>query len=184
MQRASQSTGAQDTSKLGAIEKLIAPTVLAMGYAVVRVKLSGGSHNPVLQLMVERRDEKSMTVEGCAEISRALSAILDVADPIANAYQLEVSSPGIDRPLVKPADFERFAGEVAKLETGAPIDGRKRFQGRLLGVSGGAVRMKLDEGSEVAVPLDAVTRAKLVLTDELLRAHLARQERELEQATN
>ncbi len=182
----SNTGGTPDTSKLDAIENLIEPTIDAMGYGLVRVMLSGGKHHPVLQIMVERSDDKSMTVEGCAEISRAVSALLDVADPIASAYQLEVSSPGIDRPLVKQRDFERFAGEVAKLETGAPVEGRKRFQGRLLGVANGAVRIKLDEGTEVAVPLDAVTRAKLVLTDELLRAHLARQgqDSEQEQATN
>jgi ribosome maturation factor RimP len=178
MQRQSRPAGSPGHSALGTIEKAIEPTVAAMGYVLVRVMISGGNNNPLLQIMIERTDDKSMTVENCADVSRAVSAVLDVEDPIASAYRLEVSSPGIDRPLVKARDFERFAGEVAKVETGAPIDGRKRFQGRLLGMAGDAVRMKLDEGSEVAVPLQAVKRAKLVLTDELLRAHLARQEQE------
>jgi ribosome maturation factor RimP len=177
MQRDGKPAPASGQTALGTIEKSIEPVVAAMGYALVRVTVSGGN-SPVLQVMVERADERSMTVEDCAEISRAVSAVLDVEDPIAGAYRLEVSSPGIDRPLVKPADFERFAGEVAKVETIAPVDGRKRFQGKLLGISGGAVRLKLDEGAEVALPLDTVRRAKLVLTDELLRAHYARQQQE------
>ena len=164
-------------TSLGTVEKSIEPVVIAMGYVLVRVMVSGGN-SPVLQVMVERADERSMTVEDCAEISRAVSAVLDVEDPIAGAYRLEVSSPGIDRPLVKPRDFDRFAGEVAKVETITPVDGRKRFQGKLLGMSDGAVRLKLDEGAEVALPLDTVRRAKLVLTDELLRAHYARQQQE------
>jgi len=178
MQRHSRPAGSPGNSALGTIEKAIEPTVVAMGYVLVRIMLSGGNSNPVLQVMVERADQRTMTVEDCAEISRAVSAVLDVEDPIASAYRLEISSPGIDRPLVKARDFDRFAGEVAKLETDAPFEGRKRFQGRLLGMAGDAVRLKLDEGSEVAVPLQAVKRAKLVLTDELLRAHLARQEQE------
>jgi ribosome maturation factor RimP len=133
--------------------------------------------------MVERGDGKSMTVEDCADISRAVSAILDVEDPIAGAYRLEISSPGIDRPLVKPADFERFAGEVAKVETTLPVEGRKRFQGRLLGLRHDAVALKLDDGAEVALPLNVLRRAKLVLTDELLRAHYARQQQEQKEQT-
>ena len=183
MQRDGRPTGNHDRSSLGAIERAIEPTVAAMGYALVRVMMSGGASNPVLQVMVERTDERSMTVEDCAEISRAVSAVLDVEDPIAGAYRLEISSPGIDRPLFKPAHFERFKGEVAKVETIEPIEGRKRFQGRLLGVENGAVLVGLDDGGRVAVPLGAVRRAKLVLTDELLRAHYARQQQEQDQMT-
>ena len=131
MQRQSRPAGSPVHSALGTIEKAIEPTVAAMGYVLVRVMISGGNNNPLLQIMVERTDDKSMTVENCADVSRAVSAVLDVEDPIASAYRLEVSSPGIDRPLVKARDFERFAGEVAKVETDAPIDGRKRFQGGL-----------------------------------------------------
>jgi ribosome maturation factor RimP len=169
-------------TSVATIEQAIEPTVAAMGYAVVRVAVSGGS-SPVLQVMVERGDGKSMTVEDCADISRAVSAILDVEDPIAGAYRLEISSPGIDRPLVKPADFERFAGEVAKVETTLPVEGRKRFQGRLLGLRQDAVALKLDDGAEVALPLNVLRRAKLVLTDELLRAHYARQQQEQKEQT-
>jgi ribosome maturation factor RimP len=108
-----------------------------------------------------------MTVEDCADISRTVSALLDVADPIASAYCLEVSSPGIDRPLVRGEDYQRFAGCEAKIELAAPRDGRRRFQGRIAGVEGDQVR--IDLGTEqVMLPLAAIARAKLVLTDALL----------------
>jgi ribosome maturation factor RimP len=121
--------------------------------------------------MAERRDEAAMTVDDCAEISRAVSALLDVADPIEAAYNLEVSSPGIDRPLVRREDFMRFAGYEAKIELGDARDGRKRFRGRLAGLSEDeeAVRL-LTEAGEVHLPLADIARAKLVLTDELIAA--------------
>jgi ribosome maturation factor RimP len=152
----------------GKIDALIAPSLEAMGYRVVRVAVTGG-RRATLQIMAERVDEKAMTVEDCADISRTVSALLDVADPIAGAYTLEVSSPGIDRPLVRREDFERFAGFEAKVELTAPVDGRRRFRGKLLGVEGDAVRLLVD-AAPVALPLAAVARAKLVLTDELLAA--------------
>jgi ribosome maturation factor RimP len=108
-----------------------------------------------------------MTVEDCAEISRAVSALLDVADPIAEAYLLEVSSPGIDRPLVRPEDYDRFAGLEARIDLSSPLDGRKRFRGRVLGRDGDHVRLAV-EGDEVRLPFAAIARAKLVLNDELL----------------
>lgn len=154
--------------KLAAIETLIAPTLEAMGYALVRVRFSGGGR-PTLQVMAERTDGAAMAVEDCAEISRTLSALLDVEDPLPGAYLLEVSSPGLDRPLVKPADYERFAGETAQVETARPVDGRKRFRGRLGGLVEGGVRLLLDEG-EVVVPFAAIQRAKLLVTDEILAA--------------
>ena len=154
--------------KLAAIETLIAPTLEAMGYALVRVRFSGGGR-PTLQVMAERIDGAAMAVEDCAEISRTLSALLDVEDPLPGAYLLEVSSPGLDRPLVKPADYERFAGETAQVETARPVDGRKRFRGRLGGLVEGGVRLLLDEG-EVVLPLAAIQRAKLLVTDEILAA--------------
>ncbi|MFO1060167.1 MAG: ribosome maturation factor RimP [Dongiaceae bacterium] len=154
--------------KLAAIETLIAPTLEAMGYALVRVRFSGGGR-PTLQVMAERIDGAAMAVEDCAEISRTLSALLDVEDPLPGAYLLEVSSPGLDRPLVKPADYERFAGETAQVETARPVDGRKRFRGRLGGLVEGGVRLLLDEG-EVVVPFAAIQRAKLLVTDEILAA--------------
>ena len=152
----------------GKIEAMIAPSLEAMGYRVVRVAMTGG-RRATLQIMAERSDDKAMTVEDCADISRTVSALLDVADPIDAPYQLEVSSPGIDRPLVRREDFARFAGFEAKVDLNAPLDGRKRFRGRLLGVEGDTVRLLVD-GAPVELPLAAIARAKLVLTDELLAA--------------
>ncbi len=154
-----------DTDK---IEAMIAPSLEAMGYRVVRVAMTGG-RRATLQIMAERSDERAMTVEDCADISRTVSALLDVADPIHAPYHLEVSSPGIDRPLVRREDFARFAGFEAKVELAEPVEGRRRFRGRLLGVEGDAVRLLVD-ATALALPLAAVTRAKLVLTDELLAA--------------
>jgi ribosome maturation factor RimP len=154
------------------IAELIAPSLEAMGYALVRVAFSGG-RRATLQIMAERKDEAAMTVEDCADISRAVSAILDVADPIGGAYNLEVSSPGIDRPLIKPEDFVRFAGFEARVELQHGLDGRKRFRGRLLGFEEGTVRMRSEVG-EVSLPYDDVARAKLVLTDDLIAAATAK----------
>jgi ribosome maturation factor RimP len=142
-----------------------------MGFELIRVLVTGGQR-PTLQIMVERADLAPLTVEHCAGASRAISALLDVADPIAGAYRLEVSSPGIDRPLVRRADYERFAGLEARLETELPIDGRRRFRGRLIGLAGDQVRLALPEG-EQSIPLDSIKKAKLVLTDELLAAERA-----------
>jgi ribosome maturation factor RimP len=151
------------------ITSMISPSVEAMGYRVVRIAFTGG-RRPTLQIMAERLDDKAMSVDDCADISRNVSAILDVADPIESEYTLEVSSPGIDRPLVAREDYVRFAGYEAKIETARPVDGRKRFRGRLLGADESAVRLVLDGEGEVAVPLGDILKAKLVLTDELLEA--------------
>ena len=118
------------------IARIIEPSLDAMGYRLVRLMQTGGLRRPTLQVMAERRDDAPMTVEDCAEISRAVSALLDVADPIAGAYMLEVSSPGIDRPLVRPEDYDRFAGFEARIDLASPLDGRKRFRGRVLGRDG------------------------------------------------
>ena len=139
-----------------------------MGYELVRVMSTGG-RRPTLQIMAERIDRAGMTVDDCAEISRAVSVLLDVDDPIAGAYQLEVSSPGIDRPLMKPADFERFAGFEARVETDRLIDGQRRFRGRLLGLENDHVRLTQPEGAK-DIPLGAIRKAKLVLTDDLIAA--------------
>ena len=152
-----------DTNQIAGI---IEPSLDAMGYRLVRVAVLGAGR-ATLQIMAERRDDASMTVDDCADISRSVSALLDVADPIASAYTLEVSSPGIDRPLVRPEDYDRFAGFEARIEVSRPISGRKRFRGRLLGRSGDTVRL-IAEAGEVEVPLSAIARAKLVLTDDLL----------------
>lgn len=148
------------------IVRIIEPSLEAMGYRLVRVALTG-ARRATLQVMAERRDAVPMTVDDCAEISRSVSALLDVADPIAGAYTLEVSSPGIDRPLVRPEDYDRFAGFAARIELSAPQDGRKRFRGRLLGRVEDHVRLAGETG-EVRLPLAAIVRAKLELTDDLL----------------
>jgi ribosome maturation factor RimP len=151
------------------VERLIAPTLEDMGYELVRVRLSGGSQRRRLQVMADRLDESGMTVDDCAAISRAVSVLLDTEDPIPGAYELEVSSPGIDRPLTRPRDFERFAGHEAKIELRDAIDGRRRFRGLLKGVEDGNVLLELEQ--EVArLPYDGIETAKLMLTDELLAA--------------
>ena len=151
------------------IEATIAPAMAAAGYRVVRIVFTGLGRRATLQIMAEREDERPMTVDDCATLSHTISALLDVADPIVASYVLEVSSPGLDRPLVKRQDFERYAGHEAKVETREPIDGRKRFRGRLRGVEGDAVALEAD-GTVLRLPLGSVTRAKLVLTDELIAA--------------
>jgi ribosome maturation factor RimP len=155
------------------IETLIAPSLEAMGYRLVRVAVTGGRRTQVLQVMAERMEERPMSVEDCTEVTHTVSALLDVADPIEHAYVLEVSSPGIDRPLVRREDYERYRGYEAKLELAAPIEGRRRFRGRLVGVEADRVRLNL--GAEVVeLPLARIQRAKLVLTDELLAAQQRR----------
>lgn len=165
-----------ETGKMAEIARMIAPSLEAMGYDVVRVRLSGGGR-PVLQIMAERRDGADMTVEDCAEISRAVSALLDVEDPIAGAYVLEVSSPGLDRPLTRLDDFVRFAGHEAKLELDEPVDGRKRFRGRLAGLEGDQLRMTTEDGDRL-LPVAAIRSARLVLSDTLIADAAKRQNRQ------
>ncbi|BBK33863.1 ribosome maturation factor RimP [Stella humosa] len=157
-----------EESATGRVAQEITPALEAMGYELVRVHLSGGA-SPTLQIMAERRDGAAMTVDDCAQISRDVSALLDVSDPIPTAYTLEVSSPGIDRPLVREADYARFAGFVARIETDAPVDGRRRFQGRMLGIEDGVVLVKTEKDM-FRVPFARINRAKLVLTDDLIAA--------------
>ena len=154
------------------IAALLAPSVEALGFTIVRVKMMGGKRSPTLQVMAERTDQAEMRVDDCASLSRAISALLDVEDPIAGSYLLEVSSPGIDRPLTRLADFERFEGHEAKLETVRPIGRRKRFRGRLMGIDGDCVRVELNDGSEEVadIPFAELAEAKLVLTDALIAA--------------
>jgi len=151
------------------IAQMIEPSLAAMGCEVVRVQISGGQR-PTLQIMIERIDGREITVDDCADSSRAISALLDVEDPLPGAYELEVSSPGIDRPLTRPKDFERFAGHLARIETRRPIEGRKRFQGRLVGRSGEEIVVALTEGGEAHLPMTEIVKAKLMLTDELIAA--------------
>ncbi|MBL0931631.1 MAG: ribosome maturation factor RimP [Alphaproteobacteria bacterium] len=151
-----------------ALADLIEPTVDAMGYELVRV-IVAGRDRPTLQIMAERKDRKAMTLGDCENLSRAVSAKLDVEDPIKAQYVLEVSSPGIDRPLTRGADFDRFKGHEARIETKFPVEGRKRFSGRLGGREGDAVRIETQEGP-ATLPLAEIARAKLLLTDELIAA--------------
>lgn len=162
------------TELLQRIEEIVAPTIVGMGYELVRVSMSRGG--ATLQIMIEPADGRPMDVEDCATVSRALSAVLDVEDPISGTYTLEVSSPGIDRPLTREKDYLRWAGHLARVETTQPIDGRRRFKGILLGLENGTVKLRLDDGEEAQVPLSAVSRAKLELTDALLDEHRQAQE--------
>jgi ribosome maturation factor RimP len=160
-------------SGLASIEQLIEPTLNDMGFELVRAQMVG-KDSSTLQIMAERRggegaEPETMTVADCAKISRAISAILDVEDPIKGTYTLEVSSPGLDRPLVRERDFTRFAGSTAKVEMAHAIDGQRRFKGLLNGIDGGMVKMEVD-GKSIDLPLDDVVRAKLVITDEMLAA--------------
>ncbi len=153
------------------IEALVRPTIEGLGYLLVRVQVSGRQRLRV-QIMAERADDLPMMVDDCAYLSQALSAVLDVEDPIEATYTLEISSPGIDRPLVRLADFDRFIGKEAHVELFRPIDGRRRFRGRLAGTRGERVLLALDgTNGELEVVHADIQRAKLVLTDELLAAH-------------
>jgi ribosome maturation factor RimP len=150
------------------IAELVRPTIEAMGYVLVRAQVLGRQRMRV-QIMAERIDGITMGIDDCAMLSRALSAVIDVADPIAGSYILEISSPGIDRPLVRLEDYRRFAGFEARLELGRLIDGRRRLQGRLIGAGKDTVR--IDSGGVKEIAFADIKRAKLVLTDDLLAAH-------------
>ena len=146
--------------------EIITPVIEDMGFELVRVRLQGGK-TATLQIMAERPDG-GIEVDDCAEISNAVSAVLDVEDPITDAYTLEVSSPGIDRPLTRLKDFEEFEGYEAKLETSELIDGRKRFKGVLAGVEEQNVLINIEEGT-IGLNFDWLADAKLVLTDDLIK---------------
>ena len=149
---------------------IVTPTIEGLGFELVRLRLMGG-RRAVLQIMAER-PEGGIEVDDCARISRAVSAVLDVEDPIAGEYVLEVSSPGIDRPLTRLKDFETWAGYEAKLETDELIDGRRRFKGVLQGVEDGEVLIEIPEGT-IGLAFDMLADAKLVLTDALIAESLA-----------
>ncbi len=156
---------------------LVAPKIEEMGFDVVRVMMTGGQ-KPVLQIMIERKDRKNLVVDDCAAVSRVVSEILDEKDPIDSEYSLEVSSPGVDRPLTKLEHFERFAGYEAKIETDEPVDGRKRFKGKIVAVEGDEmIALNMDE-AEFKIPFRTVAKAKLVLTDELWNKFVEAQEEE------
>jgi ribosome maturation factor RimP len=159
------------------VAAIAAPVLAGLGYRLVRVRVSGALGCTV-QVMAERSDG-AMAIEDCEAASRALSPVLDVEDPIDREYRLEVSSPGIDRPLVRRSDFERYAGHEAKIEMEIAQDGRKRFRGILTGVEGEAAKLRRKDASEgeaadVALPIAEMAEARLVLTDELVRESLRR----------
>jgi ribosome maturation factor RimP len=153
------------------------PVIEGLGFRLVRVRVSG-MNGCTVQVMAERADG-SMQIEDCEAVSRALSPVLDVEDPIDRAYRLEISSPGIDRPLVRRSDFDRYAGHVAKIEMTVPLDGRRRFRGVLLGTEGETARLRRedagpDEAPEVLLPIGDMAEAKLVITDALVAESLRR----------
>lgn len=159
-----------DNARTDRIVSAIEPALIDLGYEVVRV-LFRSSGRPVLQIMIDRTDGADVTIDDCTLASRTVSALLDVADPIAEAYELEMSSPGIDRPLTREKDFASFAGFEAKVELRQAVEGRRRFRGRLLGCDGDVVRLADTEGDdELALPFADIARAKLVLNDELIAA--------------
>jgi len=154
------------------IEKIIAEPIEAMGYGIVRIKIDEGTKNKTLQIMSERKSDKRLGIDDCTKINRTVSALLDVEDPIEGEYNLEISSPGIDRPLVREDDFNEYAGKEVKINTNLPIEGRKKFKGKLTGMSENNVKVFLttENGEEeVLIPYDNVASAKLIITDELLR---------------
>jgi ribosome maturation factor RimP len=174
--RASDARFVGETGLAAEIAALVEPVLGELGFRLVRVVVSG-RNGATLQVMAERPDG-TITVEECAEISRRLSPVLDVQDPIRGPYTLEVSSPGIDRPLVRPSDFEDWAGYEAKIELKEPLAGRKRFRGVLEGVEGEEVRIEVEIDQlgrqVVGLPIRLVGEARLVLTDELIREALRR----------
>lgn len=164
-------------ARIAELERLIEPIAEALGYALVRVRLSG-ANRPVLQVMAERADGM-MDVDDCAKLSHAISAAFEEDDPIESEYVLEVSSPGIDRPLTRRRDYDAYAGHEAKLDLKFPLDGRKRVRGTIKGLKGEDVVVETDLGpekgrGELAVPFMSIGEAKLVLTDELIEHDLKR----------
>ena len=149
--------------------ELLAPVAEAAGYEIVRLRMMGGEHRRTLQIMAER-DDGTMLVEDCSALSRAISEVLDAADPIKDEYSLEVSSPGIDRPLTRLQDFETYAGYEARIELDRLAENRKRFKGVLVGVEGDEVAVDLDgEDETTLIPYAWISDAKLVITDQLLK---------------
>jgi len=149
---------------------LVEPVLAGLGFRLVRVRISGFAGCTV-QIMAERPDG-TMNIDDCEAVSRALSPVFDVADPIEGSYRLEISSPGIDRPLVRRSDFDRYAGHVAQIEMQAPIDGRKRFRGELHGTEGECARIRCDDSNDILLRIDDMAEARLVLTDALVAESL------------
>ena len=154
---------------LAAVTTLIEPEVKALGLDLVRVAMIGGKSDPTLQIMAERPETRQLTIDDCSDLSRRLSDKLDEADPIEGAYRLEVSSPGIDRPLTRLADFADWAGHEARIRFDQPIDGAKQVSGIIDGISGDTVRVSTTKGLR-EVPFSSIASAKLLLTDKLIAA--------------
>ncbi len=166
-----------ETGVAARVAAIVAPVLTQLGFRLVRVKVSGADGGTV-QIMAERPDG-TMSIDDCEAVSRALSPVLDVEDPISHPYRLEISSPGIDRPLVRRSDFERWAGHEAKLEMSVPVDGRKRFRGIIRDIADDRVALELEDVREgqdriVHLSLDDIAEARLVLTDALIREALRR----------
>ncbi|GLV24987.1 ribosome maturation protein RimP [Sphingobium sp. Cam5-1] len=151
---------------------LIEPEVKALGFDLVRVKLFGSGDEYTLQIMAENPATKQLVIEDCATISRRLSDVLDEVDPIEEAYRLEVSSPGIDRPLTRLHDFMEWAGHEAKIATTETVEGRKSFRGILKGVEGDDIQFQDNKAGDVSIPFALVGEAKLILTDALISASM------------
>ncbi|MBA2126382.1 ribosome maturation factor RimP [Hyphomicrobium methylovorum] len=167
----------RETGVAADVAAIVEPVLEEMGFRLVRVKVQGGAADKIVQLMAERPDG-SITIDECEAISKRISPVIDVADPVSGKYRLEVSSPGIDRPLVRPSDFEDWAGHEMKIELTEPVDGRRKFKGVLDGFEDGEVRITADTGEEgvqhLGLPVHLIADAKLVLTDELVREALTR----------
>ena len=153
------------------LQDLIEPVVEKEGFELVRV-LTIGQANPTLQVMIDKLDGTDITVDDCAKVSQALSALLDEKDPIENRYSLEVSSPGLDRPLTKPQHFARWKGFEAKIETAEKVENRKRFKGKISDVAGDNIVITAEEG-QYTIPFALINKAKLVVTDELWEQYMA-----------
>ncbi len=151
------------------IAAIVAPTLADLGFELVRVMVLG-RQRPTVQIMADRADGAIITIDDCEQISRAVGAVLDVSDPIPGSWALEISSAGIDRPLTRRKDWNRFAGHLARMELNAPLNGRKRISGIVLGADETGAHVRLEDSTEVVVPLAEIRRAKLVLTDALIAA--------------
>lgn len=154
---------------LAALTALIEPEADALGLKVVRVAMFGGASDPTLQVMAERPDTRQLLLDDCAALSRRLSEVLDAADPIEHAYRLEVSSPGIDRPLTRLADYADWTGHQARVRVATPIDARKQFEGELAGIEGDTVLIAV-KNATARLPFADIVQAKLLLTDKLIQA--------------
>jgi ribosome maturation factor RimP len=152
-----------------AIARLIEPAVKELGFDLVRVAMIGGTSDPTLQIMAERPDTRQLTIDDCSDLSRKVSDLLDAADPIEESYRLEVSSPGIDRPLTRPADFADWAGHEARIKFDEPVDGARQVSGIIEGIDGGTITVATPKG-ERRVDFANIASAKLLLTDKLINA--------------